>query len=115
MAHCIVSLPSRELAKFVKIAWLYENGSEIMNQSMYGSQEAQRIQVYPNQATDALTIIKTIVVDPLLSSDQGLYSCEATFFGKHVYSDVAREYVYLEVLIGMLYTCNSVPCQDIAT
>ena len=92
-------LPSPDLVNFTVIQWF-----DSLRNVIIGDQPGLRRQVsddrrraLPIQKINDTHLVRTVVVDPLLPSDQGYYDCRASFTGDFVTSPVAQEIVFLIV------------------
>ena len=97
--YCFVYLPSPDLVNFTVIEWFDGLGNVISDQSRSKRQDlGSRIRVLPIFQLNDTHLVRTVVVDPLLASDEGYYSCQANFTGDFVTSPPAQELVFLDVL-----------------
>ena len=88
--HCFVNLPSAELANLTIIEWLDSLGRVI-------SSDSPRVRVPPIGQVNETHLVRSVVLDPLETTDEGYYYCRATFMGEFITTSVAQETVYLDV------------------
>ena len=94
--HCFISLPSPDLAEFAVIEWAVGLGSHTSDQHREAAE--YRVQVGPIQRINDTHLLRTLVVDPLLFSDEGYYYCLANFSGDFVTSSASYKAAFLDVL-----------------
>ena len=97
--HCFVYLPSPDLVNFTVIQWFDSSRNVIIgDQPRFRRQVLDnRVRVLPIQKINDTHLVRTVVVDPLLPSDQGYYYCQTNFTGEFVTSPSAEELVFLIV------------------